>query len=503
MNSRVLRIVFLFVVCGLSLSHSQQDPKQITMTYLCDNYAFKPGTIPAWGFSCFIQGAEKTILFDAGPYGDILLRNALFLGVDLSKTEKIFLSHFHADHYLGLDSVLNHVHQVPIYAPALTADENVVWYFESHGGQLVYVQGPIEICGGMYSSGELLGSRGADVYEHALAMDTDSGLVVVTGCSHPHIEDILAIMKDGLGREIFAVFGGFHLLDLPYSDVMEIIQKFKRLGVHKCGAGHCTGDNAISWFRQAYGNDFIPTGVGQVLSFPARTVPASGKRMWLSPCTITFPDAEVARSADTAVIRVDNITSRDLTVLEVSHKNAAYEFVGLPTLPATVHPGISLFVKMVFRPSAAQKYSDTVRILSDDSMAPVRLITVTGNGLIMAGSERTSGSPLEFSLLQNYPNPFNPSTTIRYKLPRSTIVSLKIFDALGQLIATLVDERKEAGSYQAQWSADVPSGIYFYRLQARQISGQPAVGLAGGQAGDASTGSARGFVETKRMILLR
>ncbi len=95
--------------------------------------------------------------------------------------------------------------------------------------------------------------------------------------------------------------------------------------------------------------------------------------------------------------------------------------------------------------------------------------------------------PTEIALAQNYPNPFNPSTTIRYELPKSANVTVKIFNTLGQEIAVLVNERKDAGSYQVRWNANVPSGIYFYRLQ----------------AGDASTGSAWGFVETKKAILLK
>ena len=88
--------------------------------------------------------------------------------------------------------------------------------------------------------------------------------------------------------------------------------------------------------------------------------------------------------------------------------------------------------------------------------------------------------PKSFELLQNYPNPFNPSTVISYSLPGSATVTLKIFNALGQEVALLVNERKEPGNYQTTWSvSNTPSGVYFYRLQA---------------------GS---FVETKKMILLR
>ena len=73
--------------------------------------------------------------------------------------------------------------------------------------------------------------------------------------------------------------------------------------------------------------------------------------------------------------------------------------------------------------------------------------------------------PKEFSLSQNYPNPFNPSTNIEFSLPEQSIVRLTIFNMLGQKVATLANERKEAGVYTVNWNASsVASGVYFYRL---------------------------------------
>jgi hypothetical protein len=96
--------------------------------------------------------------------------------------------------------------------------------------------------------------------------------------------------------------------------------------------------------------------------------------------------------------------------------------------------------------------------------------------------------PTSFSLSQNYPNPFNPSTTIRFEVAQRAAVKLKVFNVLGQLIATLVDEQKNAGFYLVDWNAQgAASGVYFYQLQ----------------AGDASTGSARSFIQTKKMILMK
>jgi len=88
--------------------------------------------------------------------------------------------------------------------------------------------------------------------------------------------------------------------------------------------------------------------------------------------------------------------------------------------------------------------------------------------------------PIMISLVQNYPNPFNPTTTIKYQIPELSLVTIKVYDVLGNEIATLVNQEKPIGSYEVKFNAiGIPSGIYYYRLQASS------------------------FVETKKMVLLR
>uniref|UniRef100_A0A7V3E7N0 T9SS type A sorting domain-containing protein n=2 Tax=Ignavibacterium album TaxID=591197 RepID=A0A7V3E7N0_9BACT len=75
--------------------------------------------------------------------------------------------------------------------------------------------------------------------------------------------------------------------------------------------------------------------------------------------------------------------------------------------------------------------------------------------------------PTSFSLEQNYPNPFNPNTTIRYSIPKSSFVELKVYDGLGNLIQTLVSENLNAGNYEVQFNgANLSSGIYYYQIKA-------------------------------------
>lgn len=117
---------------------------------------------------------------------------------------------------------------------------------------------------------------------------------------------------------------------------------------------------------------------------------------------------------------------------------------------------------------------------------------------VVTGVEERKEIPLSFSLAQNHPNPFNPSTSIRYGLPDETYVTLSVYNTLGQRVALLVDEKQEAGYHEVTFSAkggsasggnasDLPSGVYYYRLQ----------------AGDPSSSSGQRYTETKKLLLMK
>lgn len=95
------------------------------------------------------------------------------------------------------------------------------------------------------------------------------------------------------------------------------------------------------------------------------------------------------------------------------------------------------------------------------------IILHTSNGGVTAVGDRENHLPREYALFQNYPNPFNPSTTIRYGVPHTSTVSLVVFNALGQHIATLVNREVDAGYHEVRFDgSSLAGGVYFYRLQA-------------------------------------
>jgi hypothetical protein len=104
---------------------------------------------------------------------------------------------------------------------------------------------------------------------------------------------------------------------------------------------------------------------------------------------------------------------------------------------------------------------------------------LNANGTL-TGVKTSAPMPDKLELYQNYPNPFNPTTIINYQLPISNWVTLKVFDVLGREVVTLVNEKQEPGKYEARFNAsNIPSGMYFYRLQAGA------------------------FTETKKLLLVR
>jgi len=126
---------------------------------------------------------------------------------------------------------------------------------------VVSVDEPVEICSNVYSTGEM----GDRIKEQSLIINAKKGLIIVTGCSHQGIVNILKRAKKLFNKPIHLVFGGFHLGDMKDAELGAIIRNFKEMGVTKCGATHCTGDRPIELFKKAFGDNYVPMGTGKIL----------------------------------------------------------------------------------------------------------------------------------------------------------------------------------------------------------------------------------------------
>jgi aminopeptidase N len=149
-----------------------------------------------------------------------------------------------------------------------------------------------------------------------------------------------------------------------------------------------------------------------------------------------------------------------------------------------------------FRITAAG-WDTTVTVLNDSIIQgfvfripkrPSNVLLDPDGWILKTAFSNANVPPGQFALQQNYPNPFNPRTSITFRLPERSYVSLQVYDVVGRLVATIVDEQRSAGLYSVDWnSSNVASGVYFCRLTAH-----PQTGI---HVGD--------FVQTRKMVLIK
>ena len=100
-----------------------------------------------------------------------------------------------------------------------------------------------------------------------MIVNTNKGLVVITGCAHPGIVNIIKKTKEIFPKEeIYLVIGGFHLAGFSDSELKNIINDFKKLGVQITAPCHCSGDRTRELFKEEYGENFIENGVGKIIN---------------------------------------------------------------------------------------------------------------------------------------------------------------------------------------------------------------------------------------------
>jgi len=167
---------------------------KITIVY--DNEVTKAGLRAGWGFSALIESEKAApILFDTGADSPMLLDNMRELGIDAKRIGIIVISHAHGDHTGGLRGILEVNKEAEVYVPASIK-------ITIPGRKVVTVTSPLQISEQVFSTGELKG------IEQSLAIKTDKGILVMVGCSHPGVGEIIdAASKFG---KVYGVIGGFH-----------------------------------------------------------------------------------------------------------------------------------------------------------------------------------------------------------------------------------------------------------------------------------------------------
>lgn len=167
---------------------------KITIVY--DNEVKRAGLRAGWGFSAFIESQEvPPVLFDTGADSPTLLHNMKELNIDPSSIETIVISHAHGDHSGGLSEILKINGSAQLFLPSSFREA-------LPGRKVTIVEDAMEICANIFSTGKL------EAIEQSLAIKTDNGIFVVTGCAHPAMRNILSAASK-FGR-VYGIAGGFH-----------------------------------------------------------------------------------------------------------------------------------------------------------------------------------------------------------------------------------------------------------------------------------------------------
>jgi len=210
---------------------------KITLIY--DNEIHAAGLRSDWGFSCLTEGEGiPRILFDTGANGSILLHNMDKLTIDPLSIDMVVISHAHWDHSGGLSRFLDKNKGVKVYIPESCPQP-------PDAKEVISVKEPLEICSGVFSTGELKG------IEQSLAVRTQKGLTVIAGCSHPGVENILNSASQ-VGS-LYALVGGLH--GFREFDAIKDLSL-----ICPC---HCT--QFKSTIRSLYPQKYVDGGAGRII----------------------------------------------------------------------------------------------------------------------------------------------------------------------------------------------------------------------------------------------
>lgn len=242
-----------------NLTKVRTETVKITVVY--DNNPMIENLLTDWGFSCLIEVENTRILFDTGNTGDILMSNMEKLGIDPQSIDIVFLSHFHHDHTGGLDEFLKINSDVKIYYPK-SFPLQIVYKIKYFVAESFPVSSSVEISHNIFSLGEMEG----EIPEQSLVIRSTKGLIVISGCAHPGIINILEKAKSVFqGENIYLALGGFHLYRSNEQKIENIIRNFSDMGIISVAPLHCTGNMARRLFQKVFNINYIEMGVGKII----------------------------------------------------------------------------------------------------------------------------------------------------------------------------------------------------------------------------------------------
>ncbi len=271
--------------------------RQLRMTVLSENTAGARGVLSEHGLAFWIEADGRSILFDTGQ-GMVLTHNAKVLGVDLTKTDDLVLSHGHFDHTGGLLDALQSFRRAkaylhpsalepkfskgadgrgqPVGSPVPRLD-----HISSHVEDVVLTTGPEELAEGVWVTGQIprttdFEDTGGSFYtdegcttpdplvdDQAVYVQTAKGVVVFLGCAHAGLVNTIEYVAELAGEaDLYALLGGMHLIRASDDRIARSAEALARRNVRVLGPAHCTGRKAAMYLWQRFPDRCVECMVG-------------------------------------------------------------------------------------------------------------------------------------------------------------------------------------------------------------------------------------------------
>jgi 7,8-dihydropterin-6-yl-methyl-4-(beta-D-ribofuranosyl)aminobenzene 5'-phosphate synthase len=302
-NCGMLRVRFLLALIAMVCANASAQtsspaptPTGNRITILYDAFGKNASLKPDWGYSALVEFEGKRILFDTGNNAGIFEANTKSLGVDLTHLDLVVISHRHGDHISGLKYLLSVNPDVAVYTPAdesfrnatpaaffnQAADSSLAPEMRYFGGKvptplpahgiawpgahILNVDHFLDITNHIHLISTIAETPGfRDMPELSLVLDTPRGPIVIVGCSHPGIENILQnLVQQTHNASVYEVIGGLHLLVSPPVQVDKTLTDLvDRFHVQRIAPGHCTGEHVFALLQKHFGKEYVYAGLGE------------------------------------------------------------------------------------------------------------------------------------------------------------------------------------------------------------------------------------------------
>jgi 7,8-dihydropterin-6-yl-methyl-4-(beta-D-ribofuranosyl)aminobenzene 5'-phosphate synthase len=243
----------------VAVSAAQIPPAPLEIQIVYDNTTTRKDLLADWGFSALVKFKGRSVLFDTGAKPEIFMSNMNKLGIKPESIERVVVSHENSDNPTGVYDFFKNARSMLFYFL-----DNFSMKAYSEAGSLhskaTRVSGAMEVVPGVYSTGAIAGNPP----EQALVIDSGTGLVILTSCSHPGAARIVQTAKAQRKKDsVKLLIGGFHMYQWKPDQIAAVITDLQREKVESIAPAHCTGETAMRMMEAAWKSQFQTAGVGK------------------------------------------------------------------------------------------------------------------------------------------------------------------------------------------------------------------------------------------------